>query len=115
MRIFNKFHIEIIFLPILNFFVTADANDYTVKDGAETTTGLSYTSAYWNPWEATTNSVVVTTPPRPNDDVNMCTVDAHCHNGGKCGDYCPYIEGLGTGFRNHYSLIYLHCDKLETR
>ena len=113
MRIFDKFHIEILFLPILNFCVLADANDYTVKDGPETTTGLSYTSANWNPWEATTTSVAVTTPSRPNDGVNMCTVDAHCHNGGKCGDYCPYIEGLGTAFRNHYSLINLHFDKLE--
>ena len=38
------------------------------------------------------------TPKRPSDGKNLCSVDAHCGPGGKCGPYCPIIEGLGRGF-----------------
>ena len=56
---------------------------------------------------------LIMTPTRPSDGVNLCTVDAHCHNGGKCGDYCPLIEGLGIVFKI-YSLIYITHDSWES-
>ena len=69
------------------------------SDGVETTTAPSRTTASFIPWEATTTSVAMTTmtPKRPSDGKNLCSVDAHCGPGGKCGPYCPIIEGLGTG------------------
>ena len=119
MRIFDlrKNYEKISIVLIFGFFITADANFQLEKaksNSIETTTASLYTTAGWNPWEATTTSVAITTmtPTRPSDGVNLCTVDAHCHNGGKCGDYCPYIEGLGNCFKL-YSLVRFNRDLLR--
>jgi len=106
MRIFDlrRLYEKLFLLLILNCLVSANANfkvDKVQSNGTELTTAPYYTTAAWNPWEATTTSVSMTTmtPTRPSDGVNLCTVDAHCHNGGKCGNYCPLIEGLGNGLK----------------
>lgn len=109
MRTFDlrKFIKEILFLQIFNCFDTADGIQVEKmrSDGKETTTAPMFTTAGWNPWEATTTSVSMTTmtPKKPSDGKNLCTVDAHCQNGGKCGKYCPLIEGLGIGLTLYFS------------
>ena len=108
MRTFNlrKFYKKILFLQIFNCFDTADGIQVEKirPDGKETTTASMFTTAGWNPWEATKTSVSMTTmtPKIPDDGVNLCSVDAHCQNGGKCGKYCPLIEGLGIGFTFYF-------------
>ena len=130
MRILKKFE-NSLFLLLLNFFETVDANlqvgihgrwsrsfglpflnscfkaQENQSNGSQTTTAPSRTTANFIPWEATTTSVSMTTmtPKRPSDGKNLCTVDAHCGPGGKCGPYCPIIEGLGTGFEGQKSSL----------
>ena len=69
MRIFDlrKNYEKTSIVLILNFFIRADASFQVEKvqsDGTETTTARLHTTAGWNPWEATTTSVSMTTMTR---------------------------------------------------